>query len=128
MGRHGAGIRGRAVVLDRHGRHDDATDAVEIDMPEMVVRRSPRRPTCVAVIAIGQCATFGGYPGCKPPITTADARSFDTAKSQTGCHGRRTTSCAAHDSSAERGRQGHQRSRLPDEPLVVRPDGRLRAR
>jgi hydrogenase small subunit len=41
---------------------------------------------CVAVVAIGQCATFGGYPGCKPPITTAVA-GFKTNLSQTQAQG-----------------------------------------
>ncbi|MDR3685784.1 MAG: twin-arginine translocation signal domain-containing protein [Coriobacteriia bacterium] len=41
---------------------------------------------CVAIIAIGQCATFGGYPGCRPPISSAVA-GFDTSKSQSGALG-----------------------------------------
>lgn len=41
---------------------------------------------CAAVVAIGQCATFGGYPACKPPISTADA-GFNTGRSQTDAMG-----------------------------------------
>ena len=57
----------------------------EIDMPEMVETLA-KSSHCAAVIAIGQCATFGGYPGCKPPISTATA-GFNTAKSQTDALG-----------------------------------------
>ena len=64
----------------------NATGAVgEIDMPEMV-QDLAELAYCVGVLAIGQCATFGGYPGCKPPITTAAAH-FNTAKSQTDAMG-----------------------------------------
>ena len=38
----------------------------EIDMPEMT-QALAESPYCGAVIGIGQCATYGGYPGCKPP-------------------------------------------------------------
>jgi hydrogenase small subunit len=63
-----------------------STGAVgEIDMPEMA-QTLAESPYCGAVIGIGQCATFGGYPGCKPPITTASAH-FDTGKSQTDALG-----------------------------------------
>ena len=41
---------------------------------------------CVAIIAIGQCATFGGYPGCRPPLSPDDA-GFDTAQAQSGAMG-----------------------------------------
>jgi len=41
---------------------------------------------CVGVVAIGQCATFGGYPGCKSPTDPAYA-GFDTSLSQTGAMG-----------------------------------------
>jgi hydrogenase small subunit len=64
----------------------NSTGAVgEIDMPEMA-QTLAESPYCGAVIGIGQCATFGGYPGCKPPITTAAAH-FDTGKSQTDALG-----------------------------------------
>jgi Ni,Fe-hydrogenase I small subunit len=41
---------------------------------------------CAAIIPIGQCATFGGYPGCKPPISD-DVAGFDASQSQTGAMG-----------------------------------------
>ncbi len=41
---------------------------------------------CPAVIAIGQCATYGGYPGCKSPLDSVTA-GFDTSQSQTGAVG-----------------------------------------
>ena len=59
--------------------------AAEIDMPTMT-KTLAMLPLCVAAIGIGQCATFGGYPGCKPPILTSDAH-FDTAHSQTDAQG-----------------------------------------
>jgi Ni,Fe-hydrogenase I small subunit len=51
-----------------------------------MVQTLAHKTECIAVIPIGQCATFGGYPGCKPPISTAVA-GFDTTKSQTGAVG-----------------------------------------
>lgn len=41
---------------------------------------------CVAVIAMGQCATFGGYPACKSPVLKADDNGGTTVK-QTGALG-----------------------------------------
>lgn len=38
------------------------------------------------VIPIGQCACFGGYPGCKSPLDS-DSAGFDTSMSQTGAKG-----------------------------------------
>ena len=38
------------------------------------------------IIPIGQCATFGGYPGALAPLESGDA-GFDTAQSQTGAKG-----------------------------------------
>lgn len=37
-----------------------------------VVKALATKATCPAIIAIGQCATFGGYPGCKSPLAEAD--------------------------------------------------------
>ncbi|NTU71265.1 MAG: hypothetical protein HGB10_05550 [Coriobacteriia bacterium] len=49
------------------------------------------KSSCVAIIPIGQCAAYGGYPGCKPPITDAVAgkanTGFDPSLSQTGAMG-----------------------------------------
>jgi hydrogenase small subunit len=41
---------------------------------------------CVAIVAIGQCACFGGYPGCRPPLNNTDA-GFDTTQAQSGAMG-----------------------------------------
>jgi Ni,Fe-hydrogenase I small subunit len=64
-----------------------ATDAgVEIDLPD-TVRALAIKPTCAAILAIGQCAAYGGYPGCKPPISSLVAKGFDPTKSQTDAKG-----------------------------------------
>lgn len=57
----------------------------EHDMAETVVDLA-NQTDCIAVIPIGQCACFGGYPGCKPPISEAVA-GFDPLQSQTGAMG-----------------------------------------
>lgn len=41
--------------------------------------------SCAAVVAIGQCATFGGYPGCVSPVMSTDASGNVT--SMTGALG-----------------------------------------
>lgn len=51
-----------------------------------IVQTLGEKAECVAIIAIGQCATFGGYPACKPPITSAVA-GFDVTRSQTDAMG-----------------------------------------
>ncbi len=38
------------------------------------------------IVPIGQCATFGGYPGCKAQLDSTSA-GFDTSLSQTGAKG-----------------------------------------
>lgn len=38
------------------------------------------------IIPIGQCACFGGYPGCKSPLDSESA-GFDTSMAQTGAKG-----------------------------------------
>ena len=65
------------------GMTDDGS--VELDMPT-VVEKLAKKSTCKAIIPIGQCACFGGYPGCKPNISTADA-GFTATMSQTGAMG-----------------------------------------
>lgn len=62
-----------------------ADGTIEHDMAETVVDLATKA-TCLAIIPIGQCATFGGYPACKPPIS-ADVAGFDTSMSQTGAKG-----------------------------------------
>ncbi len=80
MGRHGD----TSVPWCSIGMSADGTDRARHGRDGR--RRSPTKATCVAVIPIGQCATFGGYPGCKPPISAATA-GFDPLQSQTGAMG-----------------------------------------
>lgn len=54
--------------------------------PAKVVKDLAAKANCAAVIPIGQCATFGGYPACKPPISATTA-GFDPRKSQTAATG-----------------------------------------
>jgi len=63
-----------------------ADGSFEHDMAETVVALATKS-NCAAIIPIGQCATFGGYPGCKPPISAAAANGFDPLQSQTGAKG-----------------------------------------
>ena len=65
--------------------HDNAPAGGEIVPADMVVQLGSLQ-TCVAIVAIGQCASFGGYPGCKPPISKAVAE-FDPLHSQTDAKG-----------------------------------------
>ena len=58
---------------------------------------------CLAIIPIGQCACFGGYPGCKPPISQATAGGFNPLMSQTGAMGVYDY-LVAHGHSAEAGK------------------------
>lgn len=51
-----------------------------------LVKRLAHQTSCKAVVPIGQCATYGGYPGCKAQTTTANA-GFDVTKSQTDAMG-----------------------------------------
>jgi hydrogenase small subunit len=50
-----------------------------------VVEQLATKATCVAVVAIGQCATFGGYPACIGP--DLPAKGLGHTKSQTGAKG-----------------------------------------
>lgn len=63
-----------------------ADGAHEHDMAETVVTLA-NKLNCAAIIPIGQCASYGGYPGCKPPISQATAGGFNPAMSQTGAMG-----------------------------------------
>lgn len=63
-----------------------ADGSIEHDMAETVTALADQAG-CLAVVPIGQCASFGGYPGCKPPITAAAAGGFDPKQSQTGALG-----------------------------------------
>jgi Ni,Fe-hydrogenase I small subunit len=55
------------------------------------VRKLAIKSTCAAIIPIGQCASYGGYPGAKPQISATTANKagdgFDPTKSQTGAKG-----------------------------------------
>jgi hydrogenase small subunit len=70
------------------GMSDDSS--IEHDM-STVVRKLAIKSTCAAIIPIGQCASYGGYPGCKPQISATTANQagdgFDPTKSQTGAKG-----------------------------------------
>lgn len=54
-----------------------------------VVELLATRDACKAVVAIGQCATFGGYPACIGPdlVPRKDALGNYTTKSMTGAKG-----------------------------------------
>jgi Ni,Fe-hydrogenase I small subunit len=67
------------------GTSSSTTAATEIVTAE-IVSQLGNMQNCVLVVAIGQCATFGGYPGCRPPLSTT-AAGFDTSKSQTDAMG-----------------------------------------
>lgn len=65
--------------------YEHGVDGFELDMPEVVAKLAAKTQ-CAQIIAIGQCATYGGYPGCKPRITSANA-GFNATMSQTGAKG-----------------------------------------
>ncbi|MBU4555671.1 MAG: hypothetical protein KJ747_02230 [Actinobacteria bacterium] len=64
-----------------------ANGAVEHDMASVVVTLA-KKTQCIAVVPIGQCATFGGYPGCVATLA-ADATGDDFTRgvSQTNAMG-----------------------------------------
>lgn len=62
-----------------------ANGSFEHDMAETVVALA-KKDNCAAVIPIGQCAAFGGYPGAKVPLSDVVA-GFDTSQAQTGAMG-----------------------------------------
>jgi len=78
------GDTGTSVPWCSIGMSADGT--IEHDMAETVVDLATKS-TCAAIIPIGQCATFGGYPAAKPPISAATAGGFNPALSQTGAMG-----------------------------------------
>jgi len=59
-----------------------ANAAHELAFPD-IVSGLAGRAACAAVVAIGQCASFGGYPACKGP----DLVNNSHGKSMTGAHG-----------------------------------------
>lgn len=78
----------------------------EHDMHEVVYDLAIK-DTCAAIIPIGQCATFGGYPGAKSGLATGAAGDFDRSLSQTNAMGvyeylsTYRTEVAAHDAAAK---------------------------
>ena len=64
-------------------KDDAGTDDI---VPADYVQALGQQVYCVAIVAIGQCAAFGGYPGCHPPISKGVA-GFDSNKSQTDAQG-----------------------------------------
>jgi Ni,Fe-hydrogenase I small subunit len=74
---------GTAVSWCSIGMNDAGT--AEHDTAEVVAALAVKA-NCAAVIGIGQCATFGGYPACKAPLSAATA-GFNSALAQTGTMG-----------------------------------------
>jgi Ni,Fe-hydrogenase I small subunit len=63
----------------------DGTAGANADLSfDDVVETLASKAACVAVVAIGQCATFGGYPACIGPDLAAKTSG---TKSQTGAKG-----------------------------------------
>lgn len=63
----------------------DGTDGAEQDLGfDDVVETLAAKASCVAVVAVGQCAAFGGYPACIGPDLVAKESH---TKSQTGAKG-----------------------------------------
>ncbi|MGE5531560.1 MAG: hypothetical protein ACM3VW_05530 [Bacteroidota bacterium] len=62
-----------------------ANSSIEHDMAETVAKLAALN-NCALVVPIGQCACYGGYPGCKPQITSTEA-GFNSKVSQTGAKG-----------------------------------------
>jgi Ni,Fe-hydrogenase I small subunit len=52
-----------------------------------VVRQLAVKANCAAVVAIGQCAAFGGYPACESPVLKNDAKGKANGGSMTGAMG-----------------------------------------
>jgi len=80
--------------------HQDAPSAAgvgEVVTADMV-KTLGESPFCVGIIAIGQCATFGGYPACHPPISSGVA-GFNSNESQTDAMGTKAY-LVAHGSDA----------------------------
>ena len=77
------GDTGTSVSWCSIGMNDDGT--AEHDMADVVAALA-EKANCAAVIAIGQCATYGGYPGCKSPIIGCRCR-LQRGCRQTGAMG-----------------------------------------
>jgi Ni,Fe-hydrogenase I small subunit len=65
--------------------HADSPSGAEIVTGE-IVGELGSTANCVAIVAIGQCATYGGYPSCRSPLSPAVA-GFNSALAQSGAQG-----------------------------------------
>lgn len=54
---------------------------------DAVVAGLANSPKCAAVIPIGQCACFGGYPACVSPVLSQDANGLANGGNMTGAKG-----------------------------------------
>lgn len=61
-------------------------DTADLAFPE-VVEALAIKANCAAIIPIGQCACFGGYPACISPVLAADAQGIANGASMTGAMG-----------------------------------------
>ena len=73
------GIKGTANV-------NTATPGVELGFDEVVLSLATKA-RCAAIIPIGQCACFGGYPACSGPGLQSIPGSGTTSKNMTGAQG-----------------------------------------
>lgn len=60
--------------------------AGELAFDDVVLALS-KNPKCAAVIPIGQCACFGGYPACSSPVLSQDAQGLVNGGNMTGAMG-----------------------------------------
>ena len=71
----------------RGARSPRTTPAPPTSSPARWFRRWASRALCVAIVAIGQCATFGGYPALQASDQQSADAGFDTTHSQTDALG-----------------------------------------
>ena len=72
-----------ALVLHRRGREDVGVHALELSFDDVVFDIGTKGD-CKAIVAIGQCATFGGYPACTSPAF-GGARPVRWASTTSSC-------------------------------------------
>lgn len=70
--------------IAKNGSADALTNATNELSFDDVVGTLAQKAACVAVVAIGQCASFGGYPACIGPDLPA---KVGVSKNQTGAKG-----------------------------------------
>jgi hydrogenase small subunit len=78
------GESNRATPWCSIGMSDDGS--VEHSFDEVVLSLA-NQASCAAIVAIGQCACFGGYPACKSPVLAKDANGLARGASMTGAQG-----------------------------------------